>query len=186
MEGGAPCPEAVRDCWLTARQWSWTMLRGGVRIGVIHSFPLAAGILTGKYRRGEPFPPDSRLAALPVSHCSRCSLHPGRRHHRRVGPLEPHCSRISLSNTSPQSTAPSPEGQTEQRHGTRHTNTRTPPAATSRSETGDRPHDGRCSEEGMSWPTLQRSTGGYVECLSPQGRSFLPWLPSWRKVTNAG
>lgn len=32
-------------------------------LGVIPFFPLASGMLTGKYRRGEPFPEGSRLAA---------------------------------------------------------------------------------------------------------------------------
>lgn len=31
-------------------------------IGFVPYFPLASGLLTGKYRRGEPAPPDSRLA----------------------------------------------------------------------------------------------------------------------------
>ena len=31
-------------------------------LGVVPYFPLASGLLTGKYRRGEPFPPGSRLA----------------------------------------------------------------------------------------------------------------------------
>jgi aryl-alcohol dehydrogenase-like predicted oxidoreductase len=31
-------------------------------IGVVPYFPLASGMLTGKYRRGEPFPPGTRLA----------------------------------------------------------------------------------------------------------------------------
>jgi aryl-alcohol dehydrogenase-like predicted oxidoreductase len=34
-------------------------------IGVIPWFPLAGGFLTGKYKRGEEFPPDSRFAARP-------------------------------------------------------------------------------------------------------------------------
>jgi aryl-alcohol dehydrogenase-like predicted oxidoreductase len=34
-------------------------------LGVIPFFPLASGMLTGKYRRGEPFPPGTRLAGSP-------------------------------------------------------------------------------------------------------------------------
>ena len=33
------------------------------QLGVVPYFPLASGMLTGKYRRGEPFPPGTRLAA---------------------------------------------------------------------------------------------------------------------------
>lgn len=32
-------------------------------LGVVPYFPLASGLLTGKYRRGEPFPPGTRFAA---------------------------------------------------------------------------------------------------------------------------
>jgi len=34
-------------------------------IGVVPYFPLASGLLTGKYRRGEPFPEGTRLASAP-------------------------------------------------------------------------------------------------------------------------
>jgi aryl-alcohol dehydrogenase-like predicted oxidoreductase len=34
-------------------------------IGLVPYFPLAAGLLTGKYRAGQDFPPDSRLAKYP-------------------------------------------------------------------------------------------------------------------------
>ena len=34
-------------------------------MGVLPYFPLASGLLTGKYRRGAPLPPGSRLAKLP-------------------------------------------------------------------------------------------------------------------------
>jgi aryl-alcohol dehydrogenase-like predicted oxidoreductase len=34
-------------------------------IGFVPYFPLASGLLTGKYRRGEPAPPESRLAGRP-------------------------------------------------------------------------------------------------------------------------
>jgi len=33
-------------------------------LGVVPYFPLASGLLTGKYRRGEPFPEDSRMSAF--------------------------------------------------------------------------------------------------------------------------
>ena len=33
-------------------------------LGIVPYFPLASGLLTGKYRRGEPFADDSRLAAF--------------------------------------------------------------------------------------------------------------------------
>ena len=32
-------------------------------LGIVPYFPLASGMLTGKYRKGEPFPPGSRLAS---------------------------------------------------------------------------------------------------------------------------
>jgi aryl-alcohol dehydrogenase-like predicted oxidoreductase len=35
-----------------------------VGVGVVPYFPLASGLLTGKYRRGEPFPEDSRMVAF--------------------------------------------------------------------------------------------------------------------------
>lgn len=35
-------------------------------IGYVPYFPLASGLLTGKYRRGEPAPPGSRLAGRPL------------------------------------------------------------------------------------------------------------------------
>ncbi|MGH9088913.1 MAG: aldo/keto reductase [Acidimicrobiales bacterium] len=34
-------------------------------VGVVPYFPLASGLLTGKYRRGQPFPEGSRLASSP-------------------------------------------------------------------------------------------------------------------------
>ena len=37
---------------------------GDVGLGVVPYFPLASGLLTGKYRRGEPFADDSRMAAF--------------------------------------------------------------------------------------------------------------------------
>ena len=35
-------------------------------IGVLPYLPLAGGLLTGKYHRGEPLPPDSRYASMPL------------------------------------------------------------------------------------------------------------------------
>ena len=35
-------------------------------IGVLPYLPLEGGLLTGKYRRGEPLPPDSRYASMPL------------------------------------------------------------------------------------------------------------------------
>lgn len=36
-------------------------------LGILPYFPLASGLLTGKYRRGEPPPPGTRLAAWPAA-----------------------------------------------------------------------------------------------------------------------
>lgn len=36
-------------------------------LGVLPFFPLASGVLTGKYRKGEPPPPDTRLAKMPFA-----------------------------------------------------------------------------------------------------------------------
>jgi aryl-alcohol dehydrogenase-like predicted oxidoreductase len=58
----------------TGTQIEWSLLSRGVErsvvpaaeaagLGVVPFFPLASGLLTGKYRRGEPFPPGTRLAA---------------------------------------------------------------------------------------------------------------------------
>ncbi|MEV6863186.1 aldo/keto reductase [Streptosporangium subroseum] len=57
----------------TGTQIEWSLLSRAVEksvvpaataagMGVVPFFPLASGMLTGKYRRGEEFPPDSRLA----------------------------------------------------------------------------------------------------------------------------
>jgi len=40
-------------------------------IGVLPYFPLASGLLTGKYRRGEPAPEGTRLSQLPEERASR-------------------------------------------------------------------------------------------------------------------
>jgi aryl-alcohol dehydrogenase-like predicted oxidoreductase len=58
----------------TGTQIEWSLLARAVEdevvpaataagLGVVPYFPLASGVLTGKYRRGEPFPPGTRLAA---------------------------------------------------------------------------------------------------------------------------
>jgi aryl-alcohol dehydrogenase-like predicted oxidoreductase len=57
-----------------ATQIEWSLLVRGVEkkvvpaarqhgLGIVPYFPLASGMLTGKYRKGEPFPPGSRLAS---------------------------------------------------------------------------------------------------------------------------
>ncbi len=57
------------------------------RLGVsfLPFFPLAAGMLTGKYRPGEPFPAGTRLAALPPE---RAGAFANERSHRLVAALE--------------------------------------------------------------------------------------------------
>jgi len=58
-----------------ASQSEWSLLERGIEaelvpaclaygVGVIPYFPLASGLLTGKYRRGEDFPAGSRLATM--------------------------------------------------------------------------------------------------------------------------
>lgn len=60
----------------TGTQIEWSLLSRGVEesivpaasaagMGVVPYFPLASGLLTGKYRKGEPFPEGTRLAASP-------------------------------------------------------------------------------------------------------------------------
>jgi aryl-alcohol dehydrogenase-like predicted oxidoreductase len=60
----------------TGAQIEWNLLTRDVEreivpacarygLGVIPYFPLASGLLSGKYRRGEDFPEGSRLAAIP-------------------------------------------------------------------------------------------------------------------------
>ncbi|MBO0728727.1 MAG: aldo/keto reductase [Acidimicrobiaceae bacterium] len=39
-------------------------------IGVLPFFPLANGLLTGKYRRGEPIPPGTRMSGRPIADAS--------------------------------------------------------------------------------------------------------------------
>lgn len=64
----------LRTIHFVASQSHWSLLQRGVEaevvpackaygIGVIPYFPLASGLLTGKYRRGEPPPEGTRLAA---------------------------------------------------------------------------------------------------------------------------
>ncbi|NUP32748.1 MAG: aldo/keto reductase [Streptomycetaceae bacterium] len=59
-----------------ATQQEWSLLNRGIErevvpaarhlnLGVIPYFPLASGLLTGKYRRGEGFPDGTRFAAIP-------------------------------------------------------------------------------------------------------------------------
>jgi aryl-alcohol dehydrogenase-like predicted oxidoreductase len=72
--------ESVAKAKGTARfcgtQIEWSLLSRGVEadivpaaaaagMGVVPYFPLASGLLTGKYRKGEPYPEGSRLAASP-------------------------------------------------------------------------------------------------------------------------
>ncbi|MCK9923948.1 aldo/keto reductase [Frankia sp. AgPm24] len=58
----------------TAAQIEWNLLERAVEpeivpaarkagMGIVPYFPLASGLLSGKYRAGEPFPPGTRLAA---------------------------------------------------------------------------------------------------------------------------
>ena len=66
---------ATDKAWprFTGTQIEWSLLSRDVEeqivpaaaaagLGVVPFFPLASGMLTGKYRRGEPYPEDSRLA----------------------------------------------------------------------------------------------------------------------------
>jgi aryl-alcohol dehydrogenase-like predicted oxidoreductase len=65
--------EACRVARVVSLQNEYSLLRRGIErdvvpacerlgVSVIPYFPLASGLLTGKYRRGEPAPSDSRLA----------------------------------------------------------------------------------------------------------------------------
>jgi aryl-alcohol dehydrogenase-like predicted oxidoreductase len=67
--------DASRDGYLVA-QVEWNLLQRDVEadlvpaaarrgIGIVPYFPLASGLLTGKYRKGEEFPEGSRLASMP-------------------------------------------------------------------------------------------------------------------------
>ena len=68
---------ATSNGWspFVAVQTHWNLLERGVErtvvpaarrhhLGIVPYFPLASGMLTGKYRRGEPFPEGSRFASL--------------------------------------------------------------------------------------------------------------------------
>lgn len=70
-EAAAAQRKTVSFC---ATQIEWSLLVRGVEkkvvpaarqhgLGIVPYFPLASGMLTGKYRKGEPFPPGSRLAS---------------------------------------------------------------------------------------------------------------------------
>ena len=61
---------------IAAAQLEWSLLArdaedevvpaaSGLGVGVVPYFPLASGLLTGKYRKGEEFPEGSRLQAMP-------------------------------------------------------------------------------------------------------------------------
>lgn len=63
--------------WCSAAQLHWSLLardaEAGVvpaaarnGLGVVPYFPLASGLLTGKYRAGRPFPPGSRFDRMPA------------------------------------------------------------------------------------------------------------------------
>src|SRR5438445_812280 len=69
----AAAAEARGWAAFTGTQIHWNLLHRDVEesvvpaaeaagLGVVPFFPLASGLLTGKYRRGEPFPPGTRLA----------------------------------------------------------------------------------------------------------------------------
>ena len=67
LEAGAAVTDAVQIEWsLLNRDVESTVVPVAERlgIGVVPYFPLASGLLTGKYRKGEPFPQGSRLDAM--------------------------------------------------------------------------------------------------------------------------
>src|SRR5579875_4006301 len=68
--------QARTNSWerFVSAQNEWSLLERGIEaevvpaaerygVGLLPYFPLASGVLTGKYRRGEPVPEDSRIAA---------------------------------------------------------------------------------------------------------------------------
>ncbi len=65
-KGLAPFAGTQIEWSLLARDVETTVVPAAddVGLGVVPYFPLASGLLTGKYRRGEPFADDSRLAAF--------------------------------------------------------------------------------------------------------------------------
>jgi aryl-alcohol dehydrogenase-like predicted oxidoreductase len=75
IQEAAKTSEARSLAAFTGTQILWSLLERGVEasvvpaasdtgLGVVPFFPLASGMLTGKYRRGEPFPEDSRMVAF--------------------------------------------------------------------------------------------------------------------------
>jgi aryl-alcohol dehydrogenase-like predicted oxidoreductase len=73
IAAAAAASEARGWAAFTGTQIHWNLLRRDVEadvvpaaeaagLGVVPYFPLASGLLTGKYRRGEPFPEGTRLA----------------------------------------------------------------------------------------------------------------------------
>jgi aryl-alcohol dehydrogenase-like predicted oxidoreductase len=78
----AKTAEAGSLASFTGTQIHWSLLARDVEasvvpaatdvgLGVVPYFPLASGLLTGKYRRGEPFPEDSRMVAFGEKFASR-------------------------------------------------------------------------------------------------------------------
>jgi aryl-alcohol dehydrogenase-like predicted oxidoreductase len=74
IEEAAATSEQRKTVSFCATQIEWSLLVRGVEkkvvpaarqhgLGIVPYFPLASGMLTGKYRKGEPFPPGSRLAS---------------------------------------------------------------------------------------------------------------------------
>jgi len=74
IEEAATSSEQRKTVSFCATQIEWSLLVRGVEkkvvpaarqhgLGIVPYFPLASGMLTGKYRKGEPFPPGSRLAS---------------------------------------------------------------------------------------------------------------------------
>jgi aryl-alcohol dehydrogenase-like predicted oxidoreductase len=75
IETAAAVAEARGFARFVATQIEWNLLTRGVedevvpaarriRVGVVPYFPLASGMLTGKYKRGEEFPEGSRFAFM--------------------------------------------------------------------------------------------------------------------------
>jgi aryl-alcohol dehydrogenase-like predicted oxidoreductase len=74
IEEAATSSDQRKTVSFCATQIEWSLLVRGVEkkvvpaarqhsLGIVPYFPLASGMLTGKYRKGEPFPPGSRLAS---------------------------------------------------------------------------------------------------------------------------
>jgi aryl-alcohol dehydrogenase-like predicted oxidoreductase len=64
---GGPAFVATQAEWnLIARDAEAGLVPAARRhdLGIVPYFPLASGLLTGKYRKGEPYPSDSRFAAI--------------------------------------------------------------------------------------------------------------------------